>query len=323
MQSLRVVHSVAVRILGSAACVLGLASSGHATTLAVEQFSYALGAGLSGQNGGSGFLAGSGWSYSSAVSGSISSATIVAGLTFSDLPVSGNAARLNVISSSSAGFGDTVQVRRRPGAVPLAGEEFWFRYLFHMDQTITANNFRAGLVIDDVENFGQYTKFGSWGLTTAGSGRGGVNVDSSAVAAAVGSSSLSDTGTYLLIAKFTGINEASGTARTGTWWALSAYDYDAIKAGGISEAELNAIHRQTASETVLPTASQPLDFTTADYYDLLGARPAISNAFQRYDFDEIYSGTSLADLALPVPEPSTAMLLLLGLALLRPRRRSA
>jgi hypothetical protein len=127
--------------------------------------------------------------------------------------------------------------------------------------------------IDDAETFGGYRKFGAYGLSGAGNGRGGIGVDTGITSAAVGSPSLSDTGTYLMIAKFTGINQAAGVARAGTWWALS----------------------------------------TSDTYELRGHRPPISNAFQNYDFDEIFSGTSLADLGLPqVPEPSSAAVLLLG-----------
>jgi hypothetical protein len=308
-------------IATAVACAWFNCEDARAVSLAVEPFSYTLGAGVGGQNGGSGF--GGAWTYSSQVSGSISSASIIAGLAFSDLPVSGNAARLNVISSSSSGFGDTVYLRRKPGAVPAAGQEFWYRYLFHMDANITANSFMAAMDIDDVETFYNYRKFGSYGLSGVGSGRGGMGVDNSVVSGAVGSPSLSDTGTYLLIAKFTGINEAFGVARTGTWWALSAADYDAIKAGGITEAELNAQHRQMATETVLPTVQQPLFFTTSDSYELRGYRPPISNAYQHYDFDEIFAGTSLADLGLPsapVPEPSSVALLALGFAFLNRRQ---
>lgn len=298
------------------------AMTARATSLAVEEFNYTLNANVGGQNGGSGF--GGAWAYSSQVSGSISSAKIIAGLTFSDLVVSGNAARLNVISSSSSGFGDTVYLRRAPGTVPSAGDEYWFRYLFHMDANITANSFYAGMDIDDAETFAGYRKYASFGLTGVGSGRGGLSVDSGSTSAAAGSLSLSDTGTYLLIAKFTGINQANSVARTGTWWALSTADYDAIKSGGITEAELNATHRQMATETVLPTAAQPLMFTTNDTYELRGFRPAISDAFQHYDFDEIYAGTSISDLGLPVapvPEPATMPLALLGAALLWRRSR--
>lgn len=302
-------------------CLLASPVGVRAAQLVSDQFNYTLNANAGGQNGGSGFAGA--WGYSSQVSGSISSSKIVAGLSFSDLPVSGNAVRLSVISSSSSGFGDTVYLKRAPSAVPGAGDEFWYRFLFRMDQNISANSFYAGMDIDDAETFGGYRKFGSYGLSGAGSGRGGVGVDTGITSGAVGSPSLSDTGTYLMIAKFTGINQAAGVARTGTWWALSTADYDAIKAGGVTEGELNATHRQMATETVLPTMLQPLNFTTADRYELRGYRPPISNAFQNYDFDEIFSGTSLTDLNLPqVPEPSvSAIITLASVFLVRRLRR--
>ncbi|TAL00502.1 MAG: PEP-CTERM sorting domain-containing protein [Verrucomicrobia bacterium] len=286
----------------------------HATLLASDEFNYTLNANVGGQNGGSGFSGA--WGYSSQVSGSVSTAKIIAGLTFSDLAVSGNAARENVISSSSGGFADRVYLKRHPGSVPVAGDEFWFRYLFRQPQSITASGFAGGMDIDDVENVSLYTKFGALGLTGAGNGRGGVNVDTTSVSAPVGSPSLSDAATYLIIGKFTGVNDAFGVARTGKFWALSEADYDAIKAGGITEAELNAQNRQTATETVSPTSSQPLNFTTADFFELRGVDAIAGNAFYLFDFDEVYAGTSLGDLGLPtaVPEPTTLTLLLVGLA---------
>lgn len=289
--------------------ILSTTGNAYAALLARDQFDYALNANVGGQNGGSGFSGA--WSYSTQASGSTSSAKIIAGLTFSDLPVAGNAARESVVSASSAGFADSVYLRRHPGSVPVAGEEYWFRYLFRQPQGITAAGFAGGMDIDDVENVSLYTKFGAWGLAGTGNGRGGVNVDTSRVSATNSSPSLSDNTTYLIIGKFTGVNDAFGVARTGKFWALSESDYDAIKAGGITEAELNAQHRQTATETVLPTVSQPLNFTLADSYELRGVDAIAGNAFYLYDFDEIYAGTSLGDLGLPqVPEPSAALITL-------------
>lgn len=69
---------------------------------------------------------------------------------------------------------------------------------------------------------------------------------------------------------------------------------------GITEAELDAVHSQFATQTVMLTAQQPLNFTTSDLYDFRGIRPAVSNAFENYYFDELYSGTTLGDLGLPV-----------------------
>jgi len=72
----------------------------------------------------------------------------------------------------------------------------------------------------------------------------------------------------------------------------------------------------------MPTIGQPLNLSTADFFDMHGFRPAISDAFQHYDFDEIFVGTSLGDLALTsAPEPSCAALLAAGLGFLALRRK--
>ncbi len=288
--------------------VLIFAFRAGASPMVVEHFDYTLNAAIAGQSGGSGFFAGNAWSYSElGTNGSTSTGTIAAGLTFSDLPVTGNSALLSVVSSSSAGFGDTVNIRRRPAAVPNGtSDAFWTRYLFR-EGTNRGNVdlFGAGLTIDDVETVSGYHKFGSWAISGNANDHGGVNVDSSILAAASATNSLSDSNTYLLIAKFTNVNAASTVARVGTFWALSEADYNAIKSGGITEAELDSTHSQTQTETVLPTVPQPLNFSTSDFYDFRGIRPAVANAFESYYFDELYSGTSLADIGLPVPEPAS------------------
>ncbi|HQY89381.1 MAG TPA: hypothetical protein PK402_12085 [Tepidisphaeraceae bacterium] len=301
--------------------MLSLSHVGQAALLASDSFNYTLGAGINGQSGGSGFLAGSNWAYSTSVT-STSSSTIIAGLTFSDLPVSGNAFQLRVVSSSSINFGDIVNVKRRPATVPNGTtDQFWTRCLFKMDTNITATTFYTGLLIDDAETVSGYRKFGMWGLTGAGNGVGGVDVDTSAVSATGATAQLSSTDTYLMISKFTNVNAASNVARVGKWWALSVADYNAIKADGITESELDAHHVQTATETVMPTVSQPLNMTTSDFFDFRGHRPAVSNAFTNYMYDEFYAATTLGSLGLPVPEPTTLTLESLTLCMIGTRAR--
>ncbi len=286
------------------ACAIGAAGAAVASPFVYEPFNYTVGNGANGQSGGTGFLAGSSWAYSEAAT-STSTGTIAAGLSFSDLPVSGGALLLSVVSSSSSGFSDTVNLKRRPASAPNGTtDEFWTRYLFREGTNRpNVDGFVAGLTIDDAETLSGYHKFGSWAMSGNINDRGGVSVNTSITAAASHTNLLTDSNVYMLIAKFTNVNAANTVARTGTWWALSVADYDAIKAGGITEAELNATHSQYATATVMPTASQPLNFTTSDFYDFRGIRPAVSNAFENYYFDELYSGTTLGDLGLPVPTP--------------------
>ncbi|MFT3785020.1 MAG: hypothetical protein QM770_02490 [Tepidisphaeraceae bacterium] len=319
--------STTARWIGCVAC-LTFSACAHAATLVSEPFNYTLNVAIAGRNGGSGFFAGDAWSYTEqGAGGSTSTGTIAPGLTFSDLPVSGNSALLSVVSSSSSGFSDTVNIRRRPAVVPNGTtDEFWTRYLFR--ESVNRANvdlFVAGLTIDDVETVSLYHKFGTWAISGNANDHGGVNVDTSVTAAISATNSLSDSNTYLLIGKFTNVNAGFTVARTGKFWALSVADYDAIKPGGITEAELDATHSQTATETVLPTVSQPLNFTTSDFYNFRGVRPAVSNAFESYYFDELVSGTTLGDLGLPTPpapEPASAAVTLGTLFTLRRVRTS-
>ena len=303
------------------ACALGLSGTAVATPFVYEPFNYTVGNGANGQSGGTGFLAGSSWAYSEAAT-STSTGTIAAGLTFSDLPVSGGSLLLSVVSSSSSGFSDTVNLKRRPASVPNGTtDELWTRYLFREGvNRPNVDGFVASLTIDDAETFAGYHKFGSWALSGNANDRGGVSVNTTVIAASSHTNLLTDSNVYMLIAKFTNINAASSVARVGTWWALSVADYDAIKAGGITEAELNATHSQFATVTVMPTAAQPLNFTTSDLYDFRGIRPAVSNAFENYYFDELYSGTTLGDLGLPLPTPGV-LWGMLGVAMVGGRRR--
>lgn len=304
------------------ACALGLSGTALAAPFVHEPFNYTVGAGASGQNGGTGFLAGSSWAYSEAAT-STSTGTIAAGLTFSDLPVSGGSLLLSVVSSSSSGFSDTVNLKRRPASVPNGTtDEFWTRYLFREGvNRPNVDSFMAGLTIDDAETFAGYHKFGSWALSGNTNDRGGLSVNTTITAATSHTNLLTDSNVYMLIARYTNINAPSGVARVGTWWALSAADYDAIKAGGITEAELNATHSQYATATVMPTAAQPLNFTTSDLFDFRGIRPAVSNAFEYYYFDELYSGTTLGDLGLPVPSPGAVVFVAAMAAMSASRRR--
>lgn len=303
------------------ACAIGAAGAAVASPFVYEPFNYTVGNGANGQSGGTGFLAGSSWAYSELGStGSTSTGTIAAGLTFSDLPVAGGSLLLSVVSSSSSGFSDDVNLKRRPASVPNGTtDEFWTRYLFREGTNRpNVDGFMAGMSMQLASNSNR--RFGSWAISASTNDRGGLNVDGSITTSSAASNSLTDSNVYLLIAKFTNINAPLGVARVGTWWALSAADYDAIKSGGITEAELTASCSQYATESVTATAGEPLNLSTSDFYDFRGIRPAVSNAFENYYFDELYSGTTLGDLGLPVPTPGV-LWVMAGAAVAGGRRR--
>jgi hypothetical protein len=122
-----------------------------------------------------------------------------------------------------------------------------------------------------------------------------------------------DVGTYLAIAEFSS-TDADGAYELGTMWALSPANYDAVKAGGITEAELNANNVATASQAEDDNSVVFL----SNYYHGIVARRVTGW------YDELKYATSLDDiLTRSVPEPTSAVLLVLGLLVLVGRRRSS
>lgn len=122
----------------------------------------------------------------------------------------------------------------------------------------------------------------------------------------------------LVINKLENVNGAG--AQSGTLWMLSEANYDAIKADGITETELDANSIGRIEETV-----SGVTLGGGDYFQLRSRTQGTS--FNTPLFDEIKLFTDLNDLQLTptaVPEPSTAIVLLLvGSVVSNYRRRIA
>jgi hypothetical protein len=98
----------------------------------------------------------------------------------------------------------------------------------------------------------------------AGNTQPAVGVDSGRTNSAV---NLATQTAYLIVGKWEDTN-ADNTWDKGTMWVLSASNYDAIKAAGVTEAELNA----TYTVKVTDTASTGVDFQSTYYQTLAGYR---------------------------------------------------
>ncbi|MEO8353143.1 MAG: PEP-CTERM sorting domain-containing protein, partial [Chthoniobacteraceae bacterium] len=247
---------------------------------------------LAGLSGGTGF--GGPW-----ISNGNGSRTIVAGLAFGDYPVSGNAI---TYAPSSTSVGD----RRDIGdfSIVATGGELWMSYLSVYN--FGPVNGGASMLTDD----GNGSSIFSLQRGNGGATMGLVGVDNTLVAA----SGVSTGVTILMIARFDNFGLGSmATPQLGTYWALSQANYDAIKSGGITEAELIANNLATATDSV----TVPISYSTTTNV-VIGAGSVASGSLT---LDELRWGTDLQFIM--VPEPSSALLAGLGAALLGLRRSVA
>jgi len=278
---------MARRLLYSLACsaAILLPGTANATLLSYESFDYTTGQALNAQNGGLGWGSNA-WNAAGQY-------TVVSGLSFSDYPVLDNAVELNDPATSNAQLLANRQVASTANPTTL-----WYSYLYRPDTT--ANNNYNGLQLNT-----STTNVGAARLRSANRGWstaiGGVGVDNGVT---FGSQNFVDATTYLVISKFTGL---SGSSITGKWWSLRTSEYDSIKAGGISEAELDATNYDNSTETV----GLAYSFDTGKYVQIQWV--ASSAGGQSATYDELRHATQLADLFTPIPESSTFFLGVLGL----------
>jgi len=281
----------------------------QAALLMEDSFDYTLGQSIVGQNGGTGW-AGNAWTQRSTIGPA--SGTIINGLTLGALVVDGNAVQLTQTGRNEAsGQGVTIYDREIGTAPSTAGtaSTLWTSFLYQLntDQSSQTHQFKDH---DDNELFHQMesdsnTKFGVHNT----------NQDTAA-------SPLATDTTYLFVSRYTNVNSGSTNAQ-GTLWVLTASQFDDLAAGGISDAEMDAL---TASDYTFKLtapqngANQDLDFVVGEDVGMLISVIGGANTTQ-YTFDELRFATT-AEAALPIPEPASLALLGLGVLLMLPRRRA-
>jgi hypothetical protein len=275
-----------------------LAADSPAAIYMEDTFDYAAGD-LSGANGGVGYSGE--WSFfqNAGVSGT---GTVEEGsLVFSNYPTVGNRARLANNSSANVGSPDRQYINlSRNSGVDIISGDLWIAYLYQRIDENGASDAWAELRNNSCFCLGMTAKAGTEFFNTSTNGLGIANRYDSTPSVPDGSANIQDGNTYLLVGRFTHINTANAE-RSGTIWALSAADYDAIKGDDISAAELDANHQLKSVDIPGGLPSRILlnhimrwvngvKFTGAalDDYD-----PMI------FDFDELRYGSSVADVVLP------------------------
>lgn len=252
------------------------ASTSRAELLVKETFDYPVDEVLAGQGGGVGF--GDTWQHRYAGS---ADAKIVAGLTFSDYPVSGHAALFHANTELKS----VTEIRRLDADFGSAPQSVWMSYLF--TYTLDPGDkpaFYSG--VNTCNN--QYPddfRFGVAGL----SGSRKFSVTYQNPGSSNGSKESVPSTTYLMIGKYVGGEGA-------TMWALTEKDYDAIKAGGITEEKLNATNSGMATSKFTAEQADSLQ-------EFLGAGASTFGDGSSLDvtLDELKLGTSLSDVTTGTP----------------------
>jgi len=196
-----------------------------ANLLLYEGFDYTSGASLVGLNGGTGWASGSNWATDG-------TASVVASLSFSDYPVRGYAGKITTAAKT---------ISRSISVAQSTGADVWMSYLFR-DASNNDYNDNDVVSFSDANGAKLQTAPARTGANAAAA------VDSTWGTA--GAAKLANGNVYLIVSKFTKVGTGtSGTPQTATLWAITAAQYDAIKSGGITEAELdaNAVAKSTDS----------------------------------------------------------------------------
>lgn len=301
------------RLSGRMYCAfaIGLLSVGsvRASTLVYEGF-----------NGYSSFAAGTtpnsntiGLNQSIAYAGTApDSLTVSAGLTLSNLQVSG----------SSAGFsgGTIVAGAQLTQPAPYVGT-LYSSYLINLTGRGTVANGGNGaeLRLSNDDSTG-----GARFRALADSRNSSINTQVLAngydTASTDATTAIAASTTYLIISRFQNVGSANSTG-PGTSWALSAAQFDSFISGGGDDAYLDNATIGTAANQV--TAAVTDTATSGTYSFAAGNRVQFVEVGDSGRVDELRFGTTLADVT-PTPEPgSIALAGGSGLLLLLRRRRAS
>jgi len=276
-------HSSRLVALAALAFLLCAAPCG-AAVIAYEGFDYneAVGTDLYGLNGGVGWGTNT---WTTAIVATNITGKLAAGLTFSDYPVSGKAG----VITMAGPYGVLIGASRQFGSAVKAGDALWMSFLFMRNTkglvAWGSNTVRIGTApIGGTVQLDIQTRAGSDHDTSHGypapSG-----LDGALSSLWPNTSEI----TYLCVAEVTNI----GGDGTETLWILSAANYDAIKAGGITRAKLVANNIATATK---PCSNITLDTTK---YLQLGCG-AWQSGTTYLTVDEIKLATTLTEVFSPI-----------------------
>jgi hypothetical protein len=307
--------------LFAATATAALAATSQAAVLVYDGFDYTAGNALAGNAGGIGWDGS--WQVDSQ-GGSNSGASVVGGLTFSDYPVLGNAAEVlsnyngQISGTTYAGTTAARQTATGIGAVSTP-TTFYTSILFRQLQTDNSFANESTFSFADTD-FGGQQKLISRPVDLFDSDDPQNVAVGPGNEATVGTAGIEAETTYLIISKFENINAPvfGGLDISATLWALDETAYDAIKAGGITESELNANAVATATRTDVGPDFPP-SFLGGEFSRLRSVTGfGINN---RSRFDELRVFTDLDDVNAVIPEPTSALAIsMIGLLGLRRRR---
>jgi hypothetical protein len=263
--------------------------------ISYDGFAYTVAAGLTGQNGGTGWGSGA-WSANSAY-------VVVPGLTFGSYPVQGNAIEV------TGTVDNTQYVANRRVASTVNPSTLWVSYLYK-PTVVENNNFNSVQV--NTSTSGVLASRLRSGNRIWDNSLGGVQVSGSFTNANDGF----DNGTtYLVVAKFDGLGSGPISAR---WWGLTEANYASIlQAGGPTEARLDST---AFTQAVQLSQSLSYTFDTSKYVQLQFVKQSAGT--QTFQYDELRHGTDLLAVV-PVPEPAVVLPAVLGLGLLVVARRTS
>ena len=270
----------------------------YADTVYSESFNYgAINGSLADQNGGTGFSGA--W-----ISGNPGITYAAAGLTFSDLSVSG-------------------------GSVNATGTDGIGNALFHRALSSTLSGVYYGSFLSQVVNTSLPWISGGMALGSQNSfpGMGGYGILAPANASALGVSAgrpFTQSGSTLTVGQtYLTLFKIDTAAMTTTGWLMSADQFDIFKVGGITDAELNDASLGTGSTQLwartisTDPAYGPFAPEAPTHLNIyLNAFAGVSATLAADEFR--LSETSLNEV---IPEPSTGLLVVLGLSGLLLKRR--